>query len=165
MTAITNYDEYMQRQPRLQPRVRCLVMEHPSWVSPLNLCLDDVKGLTSQGIYYQFAQISEQEKVVRTSLDYGFDVGIGGYNIELFNIINKTDWTLQPFVKYTHLDFNAKDLSKPMRTVELQVPAIEIKKGKNGNIASFEAMPPKTATNKTGVIYSIKDVPMLEAYL
>lgn len=66
MTVITDYDEYMQRQPRLQSRIRCLKMEHPSWVSPLFLCIDDVQGLNSGGIFYQFAQISEQEKVFYT---------------------------------------------------------------------------------------------------
>lgn len=165
MTVITDYDEYMQRQPRLQPRIRCITLEHPSWVYPLYLCLDDVKGLTSGGIFYQFAQVSEREKAIKTSLEYGFDVGIGGYNIELFNIIKKTNWQSQPFIKYKHLDFNAKDTSNPMRVIDLEVTAIEIKKGKNGNVASFEAVPPKTTTNKTGLIYSINDAPMLEAFL
>lgn len=59
----------MQRQPRLQPRVRCIEMEHPSWVSPIRTCIDDVNGLDFVGKRFDFAQVLEREKVVKTSLD------------------------------------------------------------------------------------------------
>ena len=164
MDLITNYDEYMQRQPRLQPRVRCIEMEHPSWVSPIRICIDDVNGLDFGDKRFDFAQVLEREKVVKTSLDYGFDVGIGGYNIELYDIIKTTDFNLQGWIDYTHYDFNAADTSKPMRVIKVEVTAIQLKKSSKGNVANFEALPPMTATNKTGTTYNYADVPMLEAF-
>lgn len=163
------YEEYLARQPRLEPLVRCVEMTHPSWVEPIRIALDDAKGTmvteSSASGFYPFAPFNEKQKNIGNSLEAGFDCAFGGYNQEVLDLLKQTDFEQQEFINYRSMKFNAKDTSYIMEDNELRVFGFEMVMDKSEQYAQFEAVPPRGRYNQTGETYNINEVPMLESFL
>lgn len=163
------YEQYLARQPRVEPLIRCVEMAHPSWVDPVRIALDDAKGTTiteaSAAGFYPFAPFQENQKNIGNSLDSGFDCAFGGYNKELLEILETTDFELQEYITYRSMKLNAKDTSKLLVDYQLYVFGFEMMMERGAQFVQFEAVPPRARYNQTGDTYNITEMPMLEAFL
>lgn len=163
------YEEWLARQPKLEPMVRCVELSHPSWPEPLRIALDDANGTTVTELsavgFYPFAPFSETQKNIGTSLDTGFDCQFGGYNKETLELFNGTDFTQQEWIDYRSMKFNSTDTSYIMEDNQLRIFSMELVHDKSTQFAGFEAVPPRSKYNQTGESYNLTDVPMLEAFI
>lgn len=164
-----NYEEWLARQPRIEPLIRCVEMTHPSWDVPIRIALDDAKGTiineASASGFYPFAPFQENQKNIGSSLDAGFDCAFGGYNKELLDILKSTDFDLQDHVSYRSMKLNATDTSYIMADYQLYVFGFEMLMDSGEQFVNFEAVPPRSRYNQTGDTYNITEIPMLEAFL
>lgn len=163
------YEEYLARQPRVEPLIRCVEISHPSWDESIRISLDDAKGTTitetSAEGFYPFAPFQENQKNIGNSLDAGFDCAFGGYNKELLDILKSTDFELQEYISYRSMKLNATDTSKLLVDYQLYVFGFEMVIDKGSQFVQFEAVPPRSRYNQTGDTYNITEIPMLEAFL
>lgn len=163
------YEEWLARQPRIEPLIRCVEMTHPSWVEPIRIALDDANGTTitesSAAGFYPFAPFQESQKNIGNSLDAGFDCAFGGHNKELLEILESTDFDLQDYVSYRSMKLNATDTSYIMADYQLYVFGFEMLMERGAQFVNFEAVPPRGRYNQTGDTYNITEIPMLEAFL
>lgn len=164
-----SYEEWLARQPRLMPLIRCVAMSHPSWSEDILISLDDANGTTvtesTAAGFYPFAPFAEKQKDIGTSLDTGYDCQFGGYNKEVYDLLQSTDFTVQDFISYRTMKFNANDTSYIMEDTQLYVYGINLVHDKGEQYAGFEAVPPQSKFNQTGTIYLVNDIPMLESFL
>lgn len=144
-------------------------MTHPSWAGPIRIALDDANGTTitepSAAGFYPFAPFQESQKNIGNSLDAGFDCAFGGYNKELLEILESTDFELQDYVSYRSMKLNATDTSYIMADYQLYVFGFEMLMERGAQFVNFEAVPPRGRYNQTGDTYNITEIPMLEAFL
>ncbi|QYW02811.1 hypothetical protein [Vibrio phage BUCT006] len=163
------YEEWLARQPRIEPLIRCVEMTHPSWAEPIRIALDDANGTTiteaSATGFYPFAPFQESQKNIGNSLDAGFDCAFGGYNKELLEILESTNFELQDYVSYRSMKLNATDTSYIMADYQLYVFGFEMLMERGAQFVNFEAVPPRGRYNQTGDTYNITEIPMLEAFL
>lgn len=141
--------------------LECIEISHPSFEKTYRFVRNDSNGIIAGGQSYVYQPMSISRSTVSNDLEQALAVTLADMSDEFSKSIKKINQSSSARVrpKCTFKVFRNDDLEFPLIS-RSGLEILSVSKDCKG-LATFDAAAPQLNSNRTGIVYSIEDYPLL----